>query len=273
MNQGFKDKCSLSAPFSRVIMLALVQILIYQVNVAVSFPGDIFSREKTSEEWIPLFDGKTLDGWHVACVEEDKGKNFWRVAEGTIECNSMGHPDHDYIWLCTDREYTDFELKLRFRVFRENKGNSGVQLRSRYDRSPDAQNGGWLDGPQVDIHPKGPWRTGLVYDETRGARGWIYPYRPDNGIKEGLVDHEVVFRFSDEDDGWNEMSITCEGTRIKTAVNGIVVCDEDFKGIIDSEAHKRYNVGLKGHIALQLHRKGEVNIQFKDLYIKELVKK
>ncbi|MFC2115077.1 DUF1080 domain-containing protein [Bacteroidota bacterium] len=246
--------------------------MVFTIKTAgvAAFPGEPSSIENKSEEWVPLFNGTSLLGWHVACHDEDKGKNFFRVKEGTIVVNSMGHPDHDYIWLCTDKEYADFEMKLRFQVFRDNKGNSGVQVRSRYDRSPDAPKGGWLDGPQVDIHPIGPWRNGLIYDETREARGWIYPFRPESGIKEELVNHEVVFKYSDEGDGWNEMSIICKGSRIKTVVNDVVVCDEDFSGILDTAAHKKYNVGLKGHIALQIHNKAEVNIHFKDLYIKDL---
>jgi hypothetical protein len=232
-----------------------------------------YTKEKSAGEWIPIFNGTSLEGWHVACVDEDKGKGFWRVEDGTIACNSMGHPDHDYIWLCTDREFTDFEMKLKFKVFRDNKGNSGVQIRSRYDRSPDAPGGGWLDGPQVDIHPKGPWRTGLIYDETRGARGWIFPFNPGSGIQEELVNHDVVFKFADQGDGWNTMVLTCEGTRIKTEVNDVVVCNEDFAGIIDSEAHKERNVGLKGHLALQIHRKAQLNMRFKDLYVKDLTRR
>lgn len=72
------------------------------------------SNKKPSEVWSPLFNGISLDGWHVACLDDDKGKNFWQVTEGTIECNSMGNPEHDYIWLCTDKEYDDFELTLKF---------------------------------------------------------------------------------------------------------------------------------------------------------------
>jgi hypothetical protein len=37
-------------------------------------------------------------------------------------------------------------------------GNTAVQFRSRYDASATAPNGGWLDGPQVDIHPPAPFR-------------------------------------------------------------------------------------------------------------------
>lgn len=38
----------------------------------------------------------------------------------------MGDKDHDYIWLCTDGEYDNFELILKFQSFRKNIGNSGV---------------------------------------------------------------------------------------------------------------------------------------------------
>ncbi len=58
---------------------------------------------------------------------------------------------------------------MKFQVYRDCPGNSGVQFRSRYDET---ENGGWLDGPQVDIHAPLPmaWRTGLIYDETREKR-------------------------------------------------------------------------------------------------------
>ena len=100
---------------------------------------------------------------------------IWRVDEGAILCNSLGRPDHDYVWLLCEREFADFELALEIQAFRESPGNSGVQVRSRYDASPEAPRGGWLDGPQIDVHPPGPWRTGLIYDETREERRWISP--------------------------------------------------------------------------------------------------
>ena len=32
--------------------------------------------------WQPLFDGKTLKGWHVEAKPADQGKEFWRAAGG-----------------------------------------------------------------------------------------------------------------------------------------------------------------------------------------------
>jgi hypothetical protein len=35
--------------------------------------------------------------------------------------------------LMSDNEYEDFELRLKFKVSKEHKGNTGIQIRSRYD--------------------------------------------------------------------------------------------------------------------------------------------
>jgi hypothetical protein len=222
-------------------------------------------------KWKSLFNGKSLKGWHVECIEADREKEYWSVKDGAIECNSIGDGDHDYIWLFTDKEYDNFELKLKFQAYKKGtKGNSGLQVRSRYDDSPDAPRGGWLDGPQIDIHPLGPWRTGLVYDETRGARGWIYPDIPGSAMNEEQGAPTYLFHFADDDDSWNDLRVVCKGTKIKTMLNGVIVCDEDFAGVIDSDAHKKYDVGINGHIALQLHAKSQLKIRFKDIYINEL---
>jgi hypothetical protein len=220
--------------------------------------------------WVPLFNGKDLTGWTVKCQVRDRGNTFWTVKNGTIECNSMGHRKHDYVWLMTDKEYEDFELKLKFQAFRTSPGNSGVQIRSRYDTRPGAPRGAWLDGPQVDIHPPAGWRTGLIYDETREERRWIHPSLKNWAIKKEQGPKQWLHRFSDEGDGWNEMTILCQGTRIKTTVNGFTISDYDGRGVLDNEAHRRRNVGLKGHIALQLHAKDQLRIRFKDLLIREL---
>ena len=128
------------------------------------------------------------------------------MREGAITCDSLGRPGHDYVWLVSDGEYGDFELRLLVRGFRRSPGNSGIQFRSRYDRAA-----GWLDGPQVDVHPPAPWRTGLVYDETREAKRWIFPSLPDWRIEPGQGPREWRWRQSDEGDGWNEVHITHEG--------------------------------------------------------------
>ncbi|MEX0332483.1 MAG: DUF1080 domain-containing protein [Puniceicoccaceae bacterium] len=216
--------------------------------------------------WISLFNGEDLSGWSVQCLPEDRGKTYWSVQEGTIQCDSMNDPDHDYVWLQFDREFEDFELKLKFRSLENSRGNSGVQFRSRYDDGTDAPGGGWLDGPQADINPRGPFRNGLIYDETRSEKRWINPSLPDSRISPEAVPGEFVYHEGD----WNDMFIRCLGTRIVVVVNGIQITNFNAKGILDDKAHQELNVGMNGYIALQLHRNDALKIQFKDLFLREL---
>ena len=122
---------------------------------------DVFT---TNHNYGKLFDGKSLNGWQVKAQKKDQGKNFWSVENGAIYCNSMGDTEHGYVWLLSENEYGDFELRLKFRVSHEHKGNAGVQFRSRYDEEAIVLENekGWLDGPQADIDPHSPWRNGLI---------------------------------------------------------------------------------------------------------------
>lgn len=223
-----------------------------------------------TEDWIPLFDGESLDGWSVKCVGNDRDKQYWTVVDGVIQCNSMGDPAQNYVWLQYDQEYEDFELKLKFRGFRESRGNSGVQFRSRYDDSDSAPSGGWLDGPQVDINPPKPFRNGLIYDETRTEKRWIGPSLPNWQIKPEHGPEHFVFKYSDEGDGWNDMRIRCEGTHITTWVNGVKIREFNGEGLLNDESHQELGVGMRGFIALQLHEKKELKIQFKELFLRVL---
>lgn len=219
-------------------------------------------------QWTPLFNGKDLSGWTVKCQAKDKDKSFWEAKDGAILCDSMGRKDHNYVWLITDKEFSDFELKLRFQCYKDSPGNSGVQFRSRFD---DTANGGWLDGPQVDIHPPASmsWRTGLIYDETRGERRWIQPSLKDSRMDPKFQPEQHLFKYADDGDGWNDLTILCRGTRVTTILNGIVRTDWDGAGVLDNEHHVRHNVGRRGHIALQLHSGDELRIRFKDIRIRE----
>lgn len=225
-------------------------------------------------EWTALFNGENLEGWEIKKVASDRGYDFWSVEDGAIVVNSLGTPDHDYIWLQTKEEYADFELQLKFQSYRESPGNSGVQIRSRYDSTGTVEGSqaiGWLDGPQVDIHPTGPWRTGYIYDETRGHQRWIVPDLPDWRMDSATyAPAKYLHYFSDEAPFWNELRIICNGNQIKTMVNGITIVDYDGTGLLDDEWHQKYGIHEKGHIALQLHRGDELKMAFKAIRIRNL---
>lgn len=221
--------------------------------------------QAAQNEWVPLFNGMDLSGWSVQCQSKDKGKGYWEAENGAICLDSMGHTDHNYIWLMTDGEYGNFELKLKFEIYKDMTGNSGVQIRSRYDTEA-----GWLDGPQLDIHPPNPMRAGLIYDETRGTKRWIHPSleKGNHRIPKEKTNPKVKLIYGEGN--WNEMHIIANGTHIKCIVNGEVASDYDGSGVLDDADHIKYNVGLNGHIALQLHSKSQLKAKFKDIEILEL---
>ena len=218
--------------------------------------------------FVPLFDGKTLRGWTIKCKPADKAlaRKFCTVDQGTILLDSTGSKKHDYVLLATKKEYGDFVLRLRFQTYRDVKGNSGIQIRSRYDEKDN-----YCDGPQVDVHPPGPWRTGMIWDETRGAQGWLYPKVPKGKwVDESMAAKGFKFVYADEGDGWNDFEITAKGMKLRAVLNGVTVMQYDGTGVLDNEVHKKRKTGLGGIIALQIHRGDQLKIRFKDVRIKKL---
>jgi hypothetical protein len=228
----------------------------------------LFGAQAGEGRWASLFNGKDLSGWSVACQPQDRGLTFWTVDGGTILCDSMRRPRHNYVWLVSDGEYGDFTLALKFQVYRDSPGNSGVQFRSRYDPSA---SGGYLDGPQVDIHPpvEMSWRTGLIYDETRTERRWVFPSLKNATMDPRFRPERFVFRYADEGDGWNELTLTCKGMHVTTTVNGVPRADWEGAGVLDNAGHAAHRVGRVGHFALQLHAGDALRIRFKDIRVRE----
>jgi hypothetical protein len=50
----------------------------------------------------------------------------------------------------------------------------------------------------------------------------------------------------------------------------VIVADYDGTGRLDDKAHRSHNVGMMGHIGLQIHPGGELLIRFKDIKLRTL---
>ena len=218
-----------------------------------------------AELWLSLFDGRTTS-WAGTSRHGpgDEGKVFWQVRDGAITCDSLGRPGHDYVWLVSDGEYGDFELRLLVRGFRIAR-----QLRHPVPEPlrPHSRLAGRAAGGRP---PSAPWRTGLIYDETREAKRWIFPSLPDWQIEPGQGPREWRWRQAGEGDGWNEIPHhrpEDEGHHRRQRDH-----DREFDGagILDDDAHRRHDVGRRGHFALQLHKDDELLIQFRDIRVRAL---
>ena len=99
-----------------VVQTALVFVGTCLLNASsVSLAAD-----KAEEGFVSLFDGKTLDGWHLM-----NGAKFV-VEDGVIKHN-VGRG-----WLRSDKEFADFVVRLEFR-FRKPRQDGGVFLRAQIE--------------------------------------------------------------------------------------------------------------------------------------------
>ncbi len=196
-------------------------------------PAPRLARASGEQGWTPLFNGKDLSGW------VKNGAEKWAVDDGTILGESTVGK---YGYLTTEKTYSDFVLRLRFKC--ETDGNSGVFLRSRITGESPAT-GPDIEGMQVEIDPTR--HTGGLYES--GGRGWVQLPTADG--ERAIKPRE-----------WNELEVAAEGRHYVTRLNGVQIVDWD-----DPASHF-----TSGVIGLQLHTGGGVKIRFKDIYIMELSK-
>jgi hypothetical protein len=188
------------------------------------------------EGFVPLFDGKTLEGW-----TQRGGKAKYTIEDGTIVGTTvLGEPNS---FLCTDRDYKNFVLELDFKV--DPALNSGVQIRSE---SLASYQNGRVHGYQAEIDPSERSWTGGIYDE--GRRKWLNDLKNNEPARKAFKQNE-----------WNHFRIVCNGDSIKTWLNGVPAAD-----LKDS-------MTPSGFIALQVHStKSEtpLTVRWKNIRIKEL---
>lgn len=180
-------------------------------------------------EPVTLFDGKTFAGW-------EGDRKWFRIEDGAIVGGNFNGPIPKNQFLCTEKQYGDFELRLKVKLLGEGV-NSGVQFRTK--RIPNHHE---VSGYQADAG-KGWW--GKLYDESRRNRVLAEP------------DAKQVGEFVRYDD-WNDYRIRAVGPRIELWVNGVKTIDY---------IEKEPNIDRAGVIAVQIHSGPPSEAWFKDITI------
>jgi hypothetical protein len=186
----------------------------------------------------PLFDGKTLAGW-------EGNEKVFRVEKGAIIAGSLDKKVEHNEFLCTTKEYGDFELRLKAKLV--GKGdNAGVQSRSRgiptylevigYQCNRETGAGKSIGGP--------------LYDESRRKKFLV------------TGDHEKLIKVLKADD-FNDLVIRCEGPHMQIWVNG--------EKTVDYKEEEK-DIAMKGKIAVQIHGGAPAQASYKEIRIKELSK-
>lgn len=184
----------------------------------------------------PLFDGKTLNGWKQIAGDPAK----WTVENGSIVMLGEGGG-----WIGTDREYSDFELDLEFKL--TPGSNSGVYLRAPADKSHISRTGmeiQLIDEYDPSFKDIKDWqKTGALYHVSAPILGRLKPAGQ-----------------------WNRLQIRLRWSRIVVALNGVNVVEDRLNSHPELEEE---HPGLKrrtGLIGLQSHNG---RVEFRHIRIRE----
>jgi len=196
-----------------------------------------------SSTWTPIFDGKTLTGWHQL-----GGNARFDVQEGAIVGYTV--PNTPNSFLVTDQEYGDFSLIMEVKI-EDTTSNSGIQFRSHWDRSANGGKGK-VFGYQYELDPSSRRWTGGIYDE--GRRDWLYPLSL-NPAAQGQ------FKLNQ----YNVIRIECVGDEIRTWINEVpaayLVDMMDYQGFIALQVH-----------AIQKQEQAGQKIYFRRINVKPISK-
>lgn len=177
----------------------------------------------------PLFDGKTLDGWTPTPGGE------WNVVDGAIVGTSKkSEPRHGI--LLSDRQFSDFIVKAKFRVL---TGDSGF-----YFRTTRVPSGVSVHGFQVEVDDS--LETGGLYET--GGRGWVR--QPDAA---------TIKQAGYQPGEWTDLELRAFDGEVVVKINGVVTSE-----LKDDPGRKR------GHFGLQLHGGQDMHVEYRDIMIREI---
>ncbi len=202
------------------------------------FADDTPAPKDAGDGSVPLFNGKDLTGWEV----KDCDRDAWVTDQGMLSCESGKGG-----WLRTSRMYSDFVLKLEYRI--PPGGNSGVGL--RFPAEGDPAHAGMeiqiLDDDADQYKDLLPTQTtGGIYYQAAAKRGAAKP--PGE---------------------WNACEITCRGPQVKVVLNGEVVNDVAVDKFTKGEGGHAplAERPQTGYIGLQSHG---TRVDFRNLAIRDL---
>ncbi|MEX1048314.1 MAG: DUF1080 domain-containing protein [Akkermansiaceae bacterium] len=154
----------------------------FAVIAALAIP---LSASEPEEGFVPLFDGKSLDGW-----KRNESPESFSVEEGAIK--AFGKRSHlFYEGPVNGAKFKDFELRLD--VMTRKGSNGGVFFHTVF------QDAGWPSGYEVQVNntQKDPQKSGSLYSTVKN----LVPFEDDTWMKYVIIvkDGRVTVRVNDKE--------------------------------------------------------------------------
>ena len=224
---SFVQKSNLKIIWGKISLTAKKYLVFFLLICVVGFQKNSFQK---------VFNGKNFEGW------EGDVNSVWNIQDGALVGGNLTETvPHNY-FLCMTKSYTDFHLKLKFKLENANGfANAGVQFRSQRLNNPAYE----MTGYQADIGD-GYW--GSLYDESRRDKVMA------------KADSSIIKKYVKPND-WNEYEIIAQKNHIIIKMNGYTTVDY---------LEKDLEIPQKGLIGLQIHGGGKTKIWYKDILIKRL---
>lgn len=192
------------------------------------------SSAQDTAEWVPLFNGKSLDGWKVG-----ENADTFSVEDGQIKV--AGPRAHlFYVGAVEDHNFRNFEFKAK--VMTKPGANSGIYFHTEY------QEDGWPSyGYEVQVNnSQQDWkRTGSLY---------------------GIVDVKENYATDNE---WYTEYIKVKDNRVIVKINDVVTVDYTQPEHPKRGDGDKNRILRGGTFALQGHDPGSV-VYYKDIMVRPI---
>ncbi len=215
--------------------------------------ASISAGAQKKKGFTPLFDGKTTTGWHTY------GKDFvgkaWNAENGVLHFDPK-LKNNDGGDLVTDKEYSNFHLKLEWKV--APKSNSGIIFYVHEDLSKYKQT--YLTGPEMQVIDNDGHKDGKI---NKHRAGDLYDMISSTSEPVKAVGE------------WNLAEIISNKGKLTFKLNGVKIVettmwDDNWKNLIAGSKFGKwegFGTYKTGKIALQDH--GD-EVWFRNIEIKEL---